>query len=75
MKPLLAIGAITSLSVSLMTMSVQARPYEDLQKCEELRPRACGIAGTPSCKSVQAEIDACKQKVREQYGRDLNKKK
>lgn len=63
------------LGASLIAINVQANPAVDLQKCEDLRPRACGQPGTPSCKSVQEQIDACKQRVREEAGRNTNKKK
>jgi hypothetical protein len=48
---------------------------KELEKCNDLRPRACGQPGTPSCKSVQESIDACKADVRERAGKETNKKK
>jgi hypothetical protein len=71
MKAFIAVGL---LGVGFLTTGVLAGPHEDLAKCDNLRPKACGQPGTITCKEVKEKIDACKQRVREEVGRKTNKK-
>ncbi len=68
-------GVLKVCGLVFFTTAVYAGPSEDLAKCDELRPRACGQPGTPSCKSVQEEIDACKLEVKDAAGRKTKEKK
>lgn len=68
----LVLRSILSLLLMVVSVSASARAYEDLQKCEELRPKICGQNGAPSCADVQKKIDACKEKVREAEVKRIN---
>jgi len=46
-----------------------------MQKCDDLRPKICGQKGAPSCKEVQDQINACKERVREAEVKRINQTK
>ena len=68
------LSLLSVMSVLAISSASYARPYDDFMACDDLRPRACGIAGTPSCKEVQQAIDECKQRAREKLGKEINEK-
>lgn len=65
-------ATLLAIPLLLATNASSSRPYEDLLKCEELRPKICGMKGAPTCQEVQRNVESCKARIREAEVRRIN---